>query len=371
VLCSVDTAAGKAHLDQLAQHAAASHIPLFGAAELTERCNLRCAHCYLGSYRERPAHAELPTRELLRVFDEAVDAGCLFMLLTGGEPLVRADFADIYRHLRERGVMVTVFTNGTLVDEEHCALFSDLPPRAVEVSVYGASASTYESVTRAPGSFSDCLRGVDRLLEAGVTVRLKTMLLTANRHELDALRALASSYGVPFRFDATVSAALDGDLSPLKLRLPAAEAVAAELSDDSHLAQWRRHYGRLKEGPAPEGLYGCGAGVSSFFLDAHGVLFPCLMARSVSHDAARKGFQYGWTEVMPKIRGLAAGGMVTCNRCEARAVCDACPGLVALETGAEDGRSDYVCAVGRARERGLRRLPRSGRPRDGRGGRSF
>lgn len=359
-LCPGDPLESGAFLTRFAQEAATLRVPLSGAVELTERCNLNCVHCYLGSLRDPEAaraagRSELSTERALAILDQAIDEGCLFLLITGGEPLLRHDFATIYRHARERGVILTVFTNGTLVSEEHCTLFRELPPSVVDVTLYGATAPTYEAVTRIKGSFARCLAGVERLLDAGVRVGLKTVLLSTNHHELDAMRALADGYGVSFRFDAAISACLDGDRSPLDYRLPPEQAVAIELADETRIGQRRKQYEQLRSGPAPEGLYCCGAGISTFFLDAHGVMFPCLMARSITHDAARDGFSSGWRDVMPRIRDLAAGGMEDCNRCEARSLCDACPGFVALETGAEDGRSDYLCTVGKTRDAAMAR----------------
>jgi radical SAM protein with 4Fe4S-binding SPASM domain len=353
VLCSTAPSESALVLDRLTHAANDRRVPLSGSVELTERCNLACVHCYLGSWRCSPARPEkeFATDRLLAGLDEAIEQGCLFLLFTGGDPLLRRDFATIYRHVRERGVMVTVFTNGTLVSDDHCSLFRELPPSMVEVTLYGADAATYEAITGVPGSFERCLAGVERLVAAGVRVGLKTVLLTVNHQELDAMRALAERYGAAFRFDAAVSACLDGDRAPLDLRLSAEKAVAIELADETRLRQWRKHYRRLKAVPGPTGLYGCGAGISSFFIDSRGVMFPCLMARSVSHDLEQSGFTSGWREVMPQIMDLEAGGMARCNTCSARGLCDACPGFVALETGKEDGWSDYLCAVGMARDK--------------------
>lgn len=364
--CTATTTAAiksTAFLQHLAGTAAARRVPLSGTIELTQRCNVACVHCYLGSHREPGTAAgpgsggrtELGTERWLSVLAELAEAGCLFLLLTGGEPLLRRDFVRVYRHARELGLLVTVFTNGTLVREEHCVLFAELPPSLVEVTLYGATAGTYEAVTGVAGSFEKCLAGVRRLLGAGVRVGLKTVVLTTNRHELDAMRALAESLGVPFRFDVIVSARMDGDLSPLGLRLSPEEALAVELSDETRFGQWRKHHERLKGLARPEGLYGCGAGVSSFFLDARGVMFPCLMARSVSYDVGGADFSSGWLEVMPKVREFEAGGMETCNRCESRAVCDVCPGVVAWETGSEDGWSEYLCTIGKTRDAAVAR----------------
>jgi hypothetical protein len=95
-------------------------IPIDGILETTFRCNLNCVHCYVNEpassreVRER----ELPLPRLLRVVDEIAEAGCLNLLLTGGEVLLRPDFKDLYVYILRRGIRVTIFTNGTLVTDE-------------------------------------------------------------------------------------------------------------------------------------------------------------------------------------------------------------------------------------------------------------
>ena len=170
------------YLQEFWDKVAQQHIPLFGSIELTHRCNLRCLHCYLGTHRGSPGK-ELRTERLFSVIDEITEAGCLFLLLTGGEPLLRKDFPEIYRYAKTKGLMVTVFTNGTLVTDPLVELFEDLPPQAVEVSLYGAAAATYEMITGVEGSFERCLTGIRRFLEHGINVRLKTVLMTLNCRE--------------------------------------------------------------------------------------------------------------------------------------------------------------------------------------------
>jgi MoaA/NifB/PqqE/SkfB family radical SAM enzyme len=97
-------------------------IPLSGMFELTERCNLNCVHCYVNQpASSRVARArELTTDQVKRILDQAADAGCLFLTLTGGEPLLRPDFIEIYLHARKRGILASIFTNGTHVDTADC-----------------------------------------------------------------------------------------------------------------------------------------------------------------------------------------------------------------------------------------------------------
>jgi len=165
--------------------------PLSFELEITGRCNLDCRHCYINLPSNDPQarSGELTPREIDAIADQAVSMGTIWVLLSGGEPLLRGDFPEIYLSLKRKGLLVSVFTNATLVRDEHIALFRKYPPRDIEVTVYGASPETYERVTRRPGSFAAFLSGLNRLLESDVKVRLKAMALRSNFHELPAIAA--------------------------------------------------------------------------------------------------------------------------------------------------------------------------------------
>jgi MoaA/NifB/PqqE/SkfB family radical SAM enzyme len=170
--------------------------PLDGSLELTFRCNLRCAHCYVGEPGgdRRLAARELSTLEVRRITDEVVDRGCLWMLLTGGEPLLRRDLAEIYLHMKRRGLLVTLFTNGTNITPSFADLLAEWPPLVVEVSIYGSSPEVYERVTGVPGSFRRCIRGIELLLDRKVRMRVKTVPTVLNCADMDGMRALAAGY---------------------------------------------------------------------------------------------------------------------------------------------------------------------------------
>lgn len=325
-------------------------VPLSGSIELTRRCNLRCIHCYVGG-AARGGALELGTGAVLALIDEACAAGCLHLLITGGEPLLREDFAEVYRHAKLRGLLVTVFTNGTLIDEPTLDLFAELPPHLVEVSLYGASPRTCERITGVAGSCERCLRGVRGLLARKVRVGLKTVLMTENLGELDAIRKIADDLGVRFRFDAEIFPRLDGAADPLRLRVPPARVPREELRERGKRRQWVRHFERTRGAPVTDSLYACGAGVTGFHVSAAGTLQPCLMVGRIGHDLSAGGFGVGWREVVGRISEQKVGGESACPGCEKRHLCGYCPGLFALESGSERVRSAYVCAIGEERYR--------------------
>ncbi len=152
-------------------------IPLAGAFEITARCNLACNMCYI----RRDASKEVFERE--RSADEWIDmgrqtseAGTLFLLITGGEPLLRPDFRKIYESLNQMGFILTIFTNGILIDENFIKWISKIPPNKIGVTLYGASPDTYKQITGNADGFEKTLRGIDLLLNSGISVELRTTI---------------------------------------------------------------------------------------------------------------------------------------------------------------------------------------------------
>ena len=132
--------------------------------------------------------------EIADTADQANQLGTLWVLLTDGEPLLRPDFAEIYLMPILKGLLISVFTNATLIREEHIQLFTKYPPRDMEISIYGGDQATYEAVTRTPGSFKALLRGLDALFQAGIRPHLKAMAMHANFQNLQSIPALSQAH---------------------------------------------------------------------------------------------------------------------------------------------------------------------------------
>ena len=321
-------------------------IPLSGSLEITSRCNLKCVHCYLGPRGKRHGHADIGAGKIMGIVDEITDAGCLYMLFTGGEPLLRDDFPQIYRYAKEKGLLVTVFTNGTLVTDKIAGMFRELPPQDVEISLYGATAPTYERITGIPGSYDKCMNGIKLLVDNKIRFRLKTILMTLNSHELIEMQNIARGFGAPFRFDAAICPSLGGDKTPLDLRVSPEEVVEKEFADDERVRQWKTFFNESKENILTDELYGCSAGVTGFHIDSTGNLHPCLMVLDVWYDLSETRFLEAWKDMMPQMKEKKTEPDLPCRGCEKINLCGYCPAFFSLENGAENVHSEYLCRMG-------------------------
>lgn len=340
-------------MDAISRTAVNTRIPLNGSIAMSHRCQLRCVHCYLGEERFVPPEraGELPTAFWLNVLDQIAEAGCLNLLMSGGEVFLRRDFATAYEHAIRLGMLVTVFTNGTMVDERAVELFREWPPQLVEVSLYGASAEVYDRVTGMPGSYERCLRGIDMLRAAGVEVGLKTVILRDNHHEVARMREMAAERGASFRVDPAIAATFAGDLSPLEHRIPAAQAVAIEMQDETMLDKAAELLVSKRGARSEDRLFSCLAGVTSFHVDPRGQLLPCLMVQDGrnGYDLRTGSFREGWNGIIAGFHDQKTTPGYKCHDCEGRFLCSSCPAQSALETGSAHKKSDYYCGLGEAR----------------------
>jgi radical SAM protein with 4Fe4S-binding SPASM domain len=329
--------------DRLARAGARDRTPLSGSFEITFRCNLRCVHCYIPDYSGRD---EMSTAEIARILSEAADLGCLWLLLTGGEVLSRKDFPEIYMHAKRLGLLLTVFTNGTLMDERIADLLAEYPPHGLEITLYGLSDEMYLRTTGFPGRFTAVRRAIDLILTRGLPLTLKAVAMEPLAGEIDSMRAFAGSLGAQFRSDPIIHARLDGSLGPTRARPSPGQVISHDTGNPQLLAEYLRYYRQFVLTTKPtSALLSCGAGLSSFHVDPHGTLLSCEALPLNGYDLRHGSFREGWYGIVGAIRDRQASAANVCASCEIRALCDRCPATATLETGSPDGWVPYFCEV--------------------------
>jgi radical SAM protein with 4Fe4S-binding SPASM domain len=344
--------------------------PLGFTLELTARCNNNCRHCYINlpAGDSRAAAEELTLEEILHIAGQAVEMGALWCLITGGEPLLRPDFSDVYLGLKRLGMKIGVFTNATLIREEHVELFLEYPARDLEVTVYGVTEATYEAITRRSGSFAAFWTRLEKLLANGIPVRLKAMALRSNVHELPLIAEFCRSRTMDYyRFDPLLNLRFDRD--PVRNaeirgeRLSPEEIAALEQFDPERFHELRNHCDELIQSDlchsGCDHLFHCGSGMGEFVVGCNGLFRLCssLWAPGTTYNLRTGTLRQAWHEFVPQVRELRsrnAAYLETCQTCPIIDLCLSCPAHNDLETGKMDGETPYFCAVAHARAKMLK-----------------
>lgn len=337
---------------QAVQGANLAQVPMSATIELTRRCPLTCEHCYnnLPMGDQAAKNAELTTEQYFRLLDEIAEAGALWLLFTGGEIFARKDFLDIYRYAKGKGFLITLFTNGILIDEKIADVLAEYRPFAIEITLYGYTAESYEALTRKPGSYARCVNAIHLLLDRKLPLKLKTVAVTRNRHEISLMRRWAEELGVPFKFDALINPRIDCSSSPLAVRLEPYEVVEMDLVDPKRVASWREFFAR-STAPAgdTEKLYHCGAGVRSFAVDPYGNLEMCVLSTKETLLLKSGEFRKGWTDFLRQKRETLRTRTTKCTTCTLKSICGMCPASGELESGDPEEPVAFLCEVAHLR----------------------
>lgn len=272
-------------------------FPSAGQWELTCRCNLKCVMCYTDPFStpER-IEQELRYEEIVRILDELQEAGCLELTFTGGEPLARRDFMEIYDAAHRRGFLVTVFTNGTLITPHIASQWAVARPKSVEISLHGVSAAVFDGVTQVSGSLERCRNGLELLMARKIPVILKTVGLTLNREEVVAVKRYVDGLGpgVAWRFGQYLRDDLSMSGSPFQFQLSEAELRATEHQDPE---LWEAKCEEITKSESIVKV--CGGGRYTFHIDAYGQLQLCSNNRRAGYDLRTGSFRHGFYDVLP------------------------------------------------------------------------
>jgi radical SAM protein with 4Fe4S-binding SPASM domain len=331
-------------------------LPLSGSIEITRRCPLTCVHCYnnLPMSDRQAASSELTREEHFRILDQLADAGCLWLLFTGGEIFARRDFLDIYTYAKRKGFLITLFTNGTMITSRIADYLAEWRPFAIEITLYGRTKETYERLTGIPGSYEKCLRGIQLVLERKLPLALKSVAVTINAHELDAMQAFADELGVGFKFDSMMNPRIDCSQSPLAVRLTPEDCVALDLDNPRRVSEWRV-VAREFSGPAnppdrADDLYHCGGGVTSFAIDPQGGMSICVLSQQDKYDLRTGTLREGWDVALRQVRSRKITRPTKCTACELKSsLCMMCPANGELENGDPESPVDFLCRVAHLR----------------------
>ena len=332
-----------------------TYTPANGSIELLPLCNMNCDMCYVRLSREEmERQGRLRTaEEWLEIGRQMKDAGVLFLLLTGGEPFLYPEFRRLYLGLRELGMIITINTNGTLIDEELAEFFGKNKPRRVNITLYGMDEETYANLCHYPGGYEKTLRGIRLLREQGVDVRIGGSIVRTNKGDLDKLLDLEAELGVPVRVDTYMMPATRERELPYNIqsRLNPEEAAQARIHalkrvmEPELFPQYVRQSVEKADHPEPAeakpGHMTCMAGQCSFTINWQGEMRPCVILTEPAISVFEVGFKAAWKYIVEETHKILLNEK--CSTCHMRHLCRTCAASALLETGSYVGIPDYMC----------------------------
>jgi radical SAM protein with 4Fe4S-binding SPASM domain len=338
----------------LHEHFGDKRTPLEVSLEITRRCPLECQHCYnnlpMGDLSAR--NRELTKQEYCAILAELADMGVIWLLFTGGEIFARKDFLEIYTFAKQKGFLITLFTNGILINEKIADYLQEFPPFAIEITLYGRTKETYEALTQLPGSYERCMRGVRLLRDRRLPLKLKTVGTSINRHEVIGMKEFAEQeVGVEFKFDSLINPRIDCSQAPLAVRLSPEEVVSLDMHWAKIAAEHRGNLEREIAAPPQSNtaVYSCGGGLKSFAIDPYGDMSICVLSHQETYNVREGSVRDGWEHFLLRVRQRQRQRPSKCTTCQIRSVCSTCPASGELENGDPESPVDFLCEVAHLR----------------------
>lgn len=335
-------------------------IPINGVLELLPMCNMNCDMCYVRLSRE-----EMERKGGIRTIEEWVslaqemkDAGTLFLLLTGGEPLIFPKFKQLFVALQKMGMIIAINTNGTLIDEEWADFFKEHRPRRINITLYGKNDEAYQKLCHYPGGFEKVIHGIKLLRERNIDVKLNGSLVRSNSYDWKDIVHIGDVMKVPVRIDAymypgererSVPFDRQSRMEPEEAARCRANVLLAEMGEETFrqyarqkLEKYENTFGR-EENPLK---ISCRAGKTSFTINWQGDMMPCVLLDAIRIPVFEKGFMESWNEIGRRVEELELSA--ECGSCSWRNVCDTCPACALLECGDYKGIPEYMCRYTKA-----------------------
>lgn len=339
------------------------HVPISGTFELSPLCNFSCKMCYV---RKTPLEVQQHDRQQmtkeqwLSIARDAREQGLLYLLLTGGEPFLWPDFWELYEELSKMGFILSINTNGSLIDENVVKRLLQNPPSCVNVTLYGASDETYHALCGAKNAFLKVDRAIKLLKDAGIMVKINCSMTPQNKHDIEKIVQYAKEKELILSTNAYMFPPIRRDASSVgkNERFTPAECV------HYNLQRYRMQHGEeryeeylenVRKGSvyplgleencvdSRDGRIRCRAGKASFWITWDGFITPCGMMTEPKVDLTDKSFSEAWNVLTDMSEKIKLSGV--CASCRNQKICNACAAMALAETGSTEGIPRYLCEM--------------------------
>jgi radical SAM protein with 4Fe4S-binding SPASM domain len=331
--------------------------------ELTFGCGLHCKHCYSDCYNKpRFINKELNTKEVKFILDKVYNRGMLWLCFTGGDPLTREDFLDLYTYAKVKGFIITIFTNAYSLNKRILDYLRENPPFVIEITLNAVTEDLYERISGVKGSFSKVMQGINLILKENLALKIKTQITKDNLNQLPKIKQFIEKLGLKFRPSTFLHSRLNGDLTPAHLRISPQEVLSLNghkrLSMDDCELLLKTENGSINS-PSLEpsraqsrdrtpntAIFRCAiGGGDGIHIDPYGNTFPCNCIRKPKVNLLKEDIEGAHKKILSWVRTRNFIDNSKCQSCSIRDSCYNCPGKAGLETGDLEGRIGWFCEL--------------------------
>lgn len=325
--------------------------PFTAGMELLPDCNFKCIHCYAASDRVHK-NSPLTLEQIYSIIDILIEHNCLDLYFTGGECLLHKNFFQIYTYAKKHGLLVSVLTNGSLINNQHISLWREYPPELVSISLYGASEDTYSVVTGNRSGYSQVMNAISLLQQNNIHFELKIIGMKQNYKDIPTMRDFIRKTGQRNSILAwDIRPMNNGGSAPLECRVSPKEAMKIEITDPErkeflkYLAfeSKRREKTNRQKGKY---LYPCEAGYQFVFITYDGHMQSCVKTVEPRYDLINGNFDEGWDFLGKEFVEKKATSNFQCLECEKFRYCGQCTAAFKSEMGDPEKPVPFFCEFG-------------------------
>jgi radical SAM protein with 4Fe4S-binding SPASM domain len=318
-------------MQEMGNRALKRGVPLSVQLDVTWRCNERCVHCYL----DHDDHGEMTTAEIKSVLDQLAEAGVFFLIFSGGEVFMRADFFELVEYARSLMFCVKVKTNAFMIGEKEADRLAGSHIDSVQVSIYSHRPEVHDAITKLPRSLERSIAGIRRLRQRGIKVIVANVLMNANLRDYAGVRTLAQELGAHYTIDPTITPMMDGDRSIIGLGIGGAdlESVFRDPALVGDVDEFCAPPAGPMEGGEAADTIPCSAGHTACYISPYGDVYPCVQFPLPSGSVRRTKFLDIWrgSPQLNEVRSISMADLEGCSQCTHQTACSRCPGLAYME----------------------------------------
>lgn len=347
--------------DYLHQKASIMKIPLNGAFELSPVCNFACKMCYV-----RKTHAQIKKegkklilwQQWLELAKQCRDAGTLYLLLTGGEPFLYPGFRELYTELHKMGFIISINTNGTLIDRETVEWLKKIAPCRVNITLYGASPVTYQRICGHANGFKKAMNAINMLNEANIPVVINASMIPENACDLEKIANIGKTLGLNTRISTYMFPPMRREKEKQDSRFTPEESAKMYLcrakcqhTTESYQKMIKEFLDSICDNCSKNDDWGqstefmrCRAGRSTFWINWEGYMTACgMLDFPLRTEPFKESFKECWMNLTNCVRTTPV--LNGCRGCEKREICNPCVAMIYGETETVDQKAAYLCKL--------------------------